>query len=305
MPQNLELHLQRHASLADRTLGQLTKNGVHVCFTCEDVVRPAGVKVADATAIPAGRYLVTVAYSPTFKKDLPRLANVPGFAGILMHGGNGPEDTRGCILVGRQQDKTKIWDCAPAVQALIDMIELYTEARGQVWLTISPAPAVASPAARAAQLTPQGLAAIVREEGFKPSWYFDEAGIKTIGIGHVVLPAEEGKYLAPGFKLTQLQGMELLQQDIAERFAPPVVKLCTRACTPNQLAALVSFCFNVGPSGLAGSTLLRLHNAGTAPAAQITAAFGMWNKITKAGQKVVSPGLTARRAREAALYLTP
>jgi hypothetical protein len=137
MGQNLELHLQRTSLLADRTLGSITRNGVHQVFTCEDKVRPAGVKVANETAIPAGRYRVTVEHSPTFGKHLPRLQAVPGFAGILIHGGNGPQDSRGCILVGRQQDKTKIWDCAPAVQKLIDMIELTTEARGQVWLTIS------------------------------------------------------------------------------------------------------------------------------------------------------------------------
>jgi hypothetical protein len=137
MGQNLELHLQRTAHLADRTLGNITRNGVHQCFTCEDKVRPAGVKVPGATAIPAGRYRVTVEYSPTFGKHLPRLQAVPGFDGILMHGGNGPEDSRGCILCGMMQDSSKIWNCPPAVQKLIDMIELTTEARGQVWLTIT------------------------------------------------------------------------------------------------------------------------------------------------------------------------
>jgi lysozyme len=157
------------------------------------------------------------------------------------------------------------------------------------------------------QLTPQGLAAIVREEGFRASWYRCPAGKKTIGIGHVILPAEEKVYCAPGFKLTQLQGMALLQKDVSERFAPPVVKLCTRACLPNQLAALVSFCFNTGPGGLQQSHLLQLHNAGTASAEEITEAFGRWNKFTdpETGKLVVSNGLTLRRAREAALYLTP
>jgi GH24 family phage-related lysozyme (muramidase) len=304
MPQNLELHLQRTALLSDRALGNITRNGAHVVFTCEDKVRPAGVKVANATAIPAGRYRVTVDYSPTFNKNLPRLQAVPGFAGILMHGGNGPEDSRGCILVGTQQDKTKIWDCPPAVQKLIDLIATYTEAGGQAWLTISnPA---GEPAVPANQLTPEGLAAIAREEGFKPSWYTCPAGKKTIGIGHVILPGEEITYLAPGFKLTQLQAMQLLQRDVAERFAPPVVQACTRKPTPNQLAALVSMAFNIGAAGLAGSTLMRLHNAGNATPSAITAAFGAWNKITNptTHQKEVSAGLTARRAREAALYLT-
>jgi lysozyme len=157
------------------------------------------------------------------------------------------------------------------------------------------------------QLTPEGLAAIVREEGFKPSWYLCPAGKKTIGVGHVILPAEEKTYCAPGFKLTRLQGMVLLQKDVSERFAPPVVKYCTRPCTPNQLAALVSFCFNTGPGGLKASSLLKLHNAGHAAPEEITRAFGLWNKFTnpETGQKEVSNGLTLRRAREAALYLTP
>jgi lysozyme len=157
------------------------------------------------------------------------------------------------------------------------------------------------------ELTPNGLAAIVREEGLKSSWYFCPAGKKTIGVGHVILPAEAAVYCAPGFKLTNLQAMQLLQKDVSERFAPPVVKLCTRACTPNQLAALVSFCFNVGPAGLQQSSLLKLHNSGTATPEQIAKAFGLWNKITnpKTRQKETSKGLTLRRQREAALYLTP
>lgn len=156
------------------------------------------------------------------------------------------------------------------------------------------------------KLTPEGLAAIVREEGFRESAYLCPAGKLTIGVGHVILPAELPLYGKPGFKLTRLQGMELLQKDVSERFAPPVIRLCTRPCTPNQLASLVSFCFNVGPSGLAQSSLLDLHNSGTAAPAEITAAFALWNKYTdpKTKKKKVSDGLTSRRAREAALYLT-
>jgi hypothetical protein len=137
MARNLELHLQRQPSPADRTLGNITDNGVHQCFSLEDQVRPAGVKVHGATAIPAGRYQVVISMSKRFGKLLPELVGVPGFAGIRIHGGNGPADTEGCILVGRMQDKTKIWDCAPALQQLIDKMELIIEARGRVFITIS------------------------------------------------------------------------------------------------------------------------------------------------------------------------
>jgi hypothetical protein len=136
MAKDVELHLQRTSLLADRTLGSLTKNGAFVCFTCEDVVRAAGVKVHGATAIPAGRYQLINSESKHFGKLLPEVLRVPGFAGIRCHGGNGPADTEGCILLGRHQDSSKIWDCAPAVQLLIDVIELATEQRGRVFLTI-------------------------------------------------------------------------------------------------------------------------------------------------------------------------
>jgi hypothetical protein len=137
MPKDLELHVQRDESADKCTLGSLTENGAHICFSLEDEVRPAGVKVYGQTAIPAGRYRVVLTMSKRFGKVLPELQNVPGFAGVRIHGGNGPADTLGCILVGNHKGKGKIWDCAPALQRLIDKMELCMEARGRVFLTIS------------------------------------------------------------------------------------------------------------------------------------------------------------------------
>lgn len=137
MPKDLELHLQSQPTANGRTLGALTDNGVHVAFTLEDPVRAAGVKVAGDTAIPAGRYRVVLSQSKRFGKLLPEVLNVPGFAGIRIHGGNGPADTEGCILVGRMQDKTKIWDCPEAVLRVMGLIELATEQGGRAYITIS------------------------------------------------------------------------------------------------------------------------------------------------------------------------
>lgn len=62
------------------------------------------------TAIPIGTYQISMdVVSPKFKDrswakpwkgKLPRIQNVPGYSGVLIHVGNKPEDTLGCILVG-------------------------------------------------------------------------------------------------------------------------------------------------------------------------------------------------------------
>jgi hypothetical protein len=51
-------------------------------------------------AIPAGRYEIHLAWSSRFKRDLPRLVDVPGRSGILIHSGNTNVDTTGCLLPG-------------------------------------------------------------------------------------------------------------------------------------------------------------------------------------------------------------
>jgi hypothetical protein len=101
----LELSLAREFLSDAATIGRLTVRGSSlVLFTLEDAVRGPGVKVAGATAIPAGTYPVKLCYSLRFDRDLPLLFDVPGFRGVRIHAGNGIEHTRGCLLVGRACD---------------------------------------------------------------------------------------------------------------------------------------------------------------------------------------------------------
>lgn len=94
----MKLTLNRTHKLELVTLGELLLDGEHECFTLEDPIRQT--KVYGDTCIWPGTYTVTINFSPRFKKDMMRVLDVQGFEGILIHSGNGPEDTKGCILVG-------------------------------------------------------------------------------------------------------------------------------------------------------------------------------------------------------------
>ena len=122
----LELTIKRIAAKADYTIGHLYVNGKQFCDTLENTDRGLDQampmdelrmrKVNGKTAIPKGTYRITMSHkSPKFSKIdyyrvfcggyMPRLLNVPGFEGILIHRGNREEATEGCLLVGDNTSK--------------------------------------------------------------------------------------------------------------------------------------------------------------------------------------------------------
>ena len=113
----MELTLKRRYLGASYTIGSLLINGAYFCDTLEDTVRDVNrngkfdgqeTKVAGQTAIPYGSFRVNVTRSPRFKRELPRLCDVPSFEGVLIHRGNTDADTAGCILVGENKAKGKV-----------------------------------------------------------------------------------------------------------------------------------------------------------------------------------------------------
>ena len=126
------LLLKRIARKAGYTIGKLYIDGTYFCDTLEDTDRLdkgmtaeelASKKIPGQTAIPEGTYKVIVNVSPKFKRLLPRLVNVPGYEGVLIHRGNTPADTAGCILVGENKQVGKVLNSTFYEDRLVDMLK--------------------------------------------------------------------------------------------------------------------------------------------------------------------------------------
>ena len=113
----MKIQVKRRYFAPTYTIGTMYIDGERFCDTLEDKNRDTNhngqfdgdeVKVKHETAIPFGTYKVIIAKSPRFDRDLPRLLDVPNFDGVLIHRGNAPEDTSGCILVGEKKAKSSI-----------------------------------------------------------------------------------------------------------------------------------------------------------------------------------------------------
>ncbi len=136
----MKIELKRIYTCQTYTIGHLYVNGEYVCDTVEDTDRGLhqGMileeirksKVYRHTAIPTGTYRVTMnVQSPKFAKMdyyynfckgyLPRLLNVLGFDGILIHKGVSANSSAGCIIVGYNTIKGRVTDSQKAWEKLM------------------------------------------------------------------------------------------------------------------------------------------------------------------------------------------
>lgn len=141
----------------------------------------------------------------------------------------------------------------------------------------------------------EAVALIAERESLRLRAYRCPAGVWTCGYG-----CTQG--VAPTTVWTEDDADQHLLTELQGKTAA-VLAMCKEHPDSNQLGALVSLAYNIGIEGLRGSTVLKCHNRGDFQAA--ARAFGLWNKAKVNGTLTVLPGLTARRAAEAALYLKP
>lgn len=133
----MEIRVVRESFNRNETIGRMFIDGRVFCFTLEDRDRElhqtmtleaiAKKKVYGQTAIPSGRYLIRLTYSPRFKKILPQLMGVKGFEGIRIHSGNHHLHTEACIIVGMSRDDHNVLDSGKAMLKLMPILRLQTE----------------------------------------------------------------------------------------------------------------------------------------------------------------------------------
>jgi lysozyme len=143
----------------------------------------------------------------------------------------------------------------------------------------------------------QGMARalISHFEGFSSKPYLCPGGYLTIGYGHKIEPGEEWT------ETSQEQAEIILNQDIKMILGFLEVSLQEKfdELNENQLAALISFVFNVGRAAFQESTVRRKILAG-APVNEITSEMARW--VYSNGKPL--PGLARRRRAEIELFLS-
>lgn len=166
------------------------------------------------------------------------------------------------------------------------------------------------------KLSDAGLELIASEESFVPLVYLCQAGVASIGYGHVVRRGERYERVTADqiadelrrygrLRLVSTNGvyerighaeaLDLLHADASVHEAA-VSKAVTAPLTQPQFDALVSLSFNIGAAAFMRSDLVRLLNAGGYRAAADEIA-----KWRRGGGRVL-PVLERRRARETAWF---
>jgi lysozyme len=137
-------------------------------------------------------------------------------------------------------------------------------------------------------ISKEGLALIKKFEGCELKAYRCPANVLTIGYGVT-------KGVAEDMEITQQEADEMLNEEIPEyeEYINNMVKVPLEQC---QFDALCAWVYNLGPTNLEKSTLLKLLNAGDYHL--IPSQIKRWNK---AGGETLT-GLIRRREAESILF---
>lgn len=153
----MEILVYRKWKKLDYTVGRMSIDGTFICNTMEDIDRGLddgmqdwmirNKKIPNVTAIPTGRYEVEMnVVSPRFSKypfymdvcqgKVPRLKNVKGFDGILLHCGVDHSNSSGCILLGLNKVKGKLTDSKETFKKVYALMKEAHDRGETIYITI-------------------------------------------------------------------------------------------------------------------------------------------------------------------------
>lgn len=157
------------------------------------------------------------------------------------------------------------------------------------------APVAASTGPAPATLAVSVAAALCRRfEGLYLRPYLCPAGVPTIGYGSTrYLDGTPVRLTDPAISRDMAERM--LLQSIQREYLPAVLRLCPHIDTPERLAAIIDWTYNLGAGQLAASTLRKRINAGRWP--EVPTEIRRWNR----GGGRVLRGLEMRREAEVLL----
>ena len=133
-----------------------------------------------------------------------------------------------------------------------------------------------------------GIELLTHFEGLRLEAYQDSVGVWTIGYGHT-------KGVTPSMKITEAQANNLLRTELIE-YQYYINDMVTVILSQCEFDALVCWVYNLGPTNLRGSTLLKVLNQGDKFLGPEL--IRRWNR---AGGKVLK-GLVRRREAEALMF---
>ena len=137
-------------------------------------------------------------------------------------------------------------------------------------------------------ISQEGISLIKKFEGCELEAYKCAAGVWTIGYGHT-------KDVKEGNSITKEEAESMLVHELQE-YCSDVDIAVKVDLKQNEFDSLVSWTYNLGPTNLNSSTMLRVLNEGKHD--EVPAQMKRWNKAS--GQ--VKQGLVRRREAEALMF---
>lgn len=153
----MEITVDRRWKKAEYTISNMYIDGEWMCNVLEDTDRGLddsmqdfmirSRKIPTKTAVPTGRYEILMdVVSPRFsKKDfykevckgkLPRLKDVKGFDGVLIHVGSNHEHSEGCLLCGKNTIKGGLTDGKETFKKIYSMMKKAHDKGEKIFINI-------------------------------------------------------------------------------------------------------------------------------------------------------------------------